>query len=139
MPPFTDKEFLMALYAEDHHESIWKIDARILGAKMNFTHFTSTRANLSPGGAVMVMDLCHDLLRRIAAMQLSPNNPTFDQLIPIYFGSDEEPFDQSECGVIMIQDKNRVEVTTPDYIFREDFTKIDLPPTRQTTRVSAGL
>ncbi|KAH0542892.1 hypothetical protein FGG08_002752 [Glutinoglossum americanum] len=66
MPTFTAKEFLAELYAKDHHQSIWKIDARILQAKMNFAHFTSTGANLPSGGAIV--DMCHDLLRRSAAM-----------------------------------------------------------------------
>ncbi|KAI9762592.1 MAG: hypothetical protein M1840_001218 [Geoglossum simile] len=129
MPTFTVEKFLMALYAEHHHQSISKIDSRILQAKMNFTHFTSTQANLPTGGAIT--DLCHDLLRRSAAMQLSPNNPAFDQLIPIYFGSDEGPFNPSECGVIVIQAKNRTNATTPSSIFREQFVQ---PPTRQSPR-----
>jgi hypothetical protein len=129
MPTFTVEKFLMALYAEDHHQSISKIDSRILQAKMNFTHFTSTQANLPTGGAIT--DLCHDLLRRSAAMQLSPNNPTFDQLIPIYFGNDEGPFNPSECGVIVIQAKNRANATTPSCIFREQFVR---PSMRQSPR-----
>ncbi|KAI9776147.1 MAG: hypothetical protein M1839_000563 [Geoglossum umbratile] len=64
-------------------------------------------------------------------MQLSPNNPAFDQLIPVYFGTDEETVDPAKCGVILIQNKNRVRATTPNHIFDEVFTR---PPTRQSSR-----
>ncbi|KAI9774504.1 MAG: hypothetical protein M1839_001692 [Geoglossum umbratile] len=129
MPTFTVEEFLRALYAEDHHKSISNIDKPIRQAKMNFTHFTSTRANLPTGSAII--NLCHDLLRRSAAMQLSPNNPAFDQLIPIYLGTDEETVDPKKCGVILIQNKNRVKATTPNHIFDEVFTQ---PQMRQSSR-----
>ncbi|KAI9783978.1 MAG: hypothetical protein M1839_002923 [Geoglossum umbratile] len=129
MPTFTVEEFLRALYAKDHHKSISNIDEPIRQAKMNFTHFTSTRANLPTGSAII--NLCHDLLRRSAAMQLSPNNPAFDQLIPIYFGTNEETVDPEKCGVILIQNKNRVKATTPNHIFDEVFTQ---PQMRQSSR-----
>jgi hypothetical protein len=49
MSTFTVMEFLMALYPEDPHKLILKIDTRIVLANMNFTQFASTRANLSLG------------------------------------------------------------------------------------------
>jgi len=122
MPTFTVEDFLMALYAPDHHNFIQMIDIRILQARMNFTHFASTNKDLLPGDPTSA--LCHDLLRRCAALQLSPNNPAFDQLIPIYFGHDGDPFDRSKCGAIVIQNKNKGAATTPDYVFGEEFDKI---------------
>src|SRR5467141_1271081 len=90
---------------------------------MNFTHFTSTNEDLLPGEPTI--SLCHDLLRRCAALQLSHDNPAFDQLIPIYFDNGKSPFDRSKCGAIVIQNKNKGAATTPDYIFGEEFIKID--------------
>ena len=123
IPTFTVKDFLLALYASNHHELVENIDDQILQAGMNFTHFTSTNEDLLPGEPTI--SLCHDLLRRCAALQLSQDNPAFDQLIPIYFGDGESPFDRSKCGAIVIQNKNKGAATTPDYIFDEEFDKID--------------
>jgi hypothetical protein len=67
-------------------------------------------------------ELCHDLLRRSAALQLDFNQPTYDKLIPIYFGRENGPFGESQWGVIMIQDKNKIAATSPDKVFKEDFT-----------------
>ncbi|KAI9779500.1 MAG: hypothetical protein M1839_007308 [Geoglossum umbratile] len=129
---FTVKDFLLALYAPDHHDFIQMIDVQILQARMNFTHFATTNENLLPGDPTL--DLCHDLLRRCAALQLSHNNPAFDQLIPIYFGKDEEEFDRSKCGAIVIQNKNKGAATTPDHIFGEEFAKIC--PSRQVGKAN---
>jgi len=124
IPTFTVKDFLLALYASNHHELIEKnIGDQILQAGMNFTHFTSTNEDLLPGEPTI--SLCHDLLRRCAGLQLSHDNPAFDQLIPIYFDNGESPFDRSKCGAIVIQNKNKGAATTPDYIFGEEFVKID--------------
>jgi hypothetical protein len=76
----TVKDFLLALYASNHHELMQNIDDQILQAKMNFTHFASTNEDLLPGDPTI--SLCHDLLRRCAALQLSHDNSAFDQLIP---------------------------------------------------------
>jgi hypothetical protein len=122
MPTFAVKDFLLALYAPDYHSFILMIEAQILEARMNFTHFALTSTNLLPGD--VTIGLCHDLLRRRAALQLNFNNPTFDQLIPIYFGREEDPFDRSKCGAIVIQNKNREAATSPDYLFGEKFDKI---------------
>jgi hypothetical protein len=117
---FTVEEFLMTLYVEEH-ESIAKIDERILRARMNFTHFVTTHKNLRPE---VLSNLFVDLLRRSAALQLGPVQPTYDILIPIYFGDESEPLDPSECGCIVAQVKNRDVGTTPSAIFQEDFTKV---------------
>jgi hypothetical protein len=122
MPTFTVEEFLVSLYVSEYHELIRRIPLEILKARMNFTHFTSTSDNLSLD---VVPELCHDLLRRSAALQLSFTQPTYDKLIPIYFGDVNEPFDDSQCGVILIQDKNNAVATTIRSVFGEDFTKID--------------
>lgn len=119
MKPFTVKDFLEALYDKSHHESIKAVDSQILEARMNFTHFVPTAENLYPE---VLPDLLHDLLRRSAALQLAPCQPTYDILLPIYFGEENEPLDPSKCGCVMIQVKNKGDATTPRAIFREKFT-----------------
>jgi hypothetical protein len=121
LPTFTVREFLMTLY-DEKHKSIANIDEKILRAKMNFTHFTTTDENLCPEA---LPDLFVDLLRRGAALQLAPAQPTYDILIPIYFGDENERLDPFECGCIVAQVKNRNVGTTPSTIFKEDFTKVE--------------
>jgi hypothetical protein len=135
VPTFAVKDFLIALYAKDHHESIATIAPQILEARMNFTHFVPAGENLSPG---VVLPLCHDLLRRNAAMQLAPAQPTYDKLLPIYFGDEGESFDLSKCGVILVQDKNKETATTPEQVFREDFTKISPKSGKRSRWGTAG-
>jgi len=120
-PTFTVKEFLMALYDENHHESILRIPSQVLNAEMNFTHFVPAGENLSPG---VIPRLSHDLLRRSAAMQLAFCQPTYDIMIPIYFGDSNKEFDESQCGAILIQVKNKNDATTLREIFRETFTNV---------------
>jgi hypothetical protein len=118
--PFTVQQFLMALYGENHRESVQLIPDKIREAWMNFNHFVPTDENLTPE---VIPGLLHDLLRRSAALQLAHNQPTYDKLIPIYFGNPDEPFEVSCCGVILVQDKNKDEATTPRAIFGETFTE----------------
>ena len=119
-PTFTVSDFLEALYAKDHHYSIQKIEG-VLQGRMNFTHFIPTKEKLT---AKVIPDLCHDLLRRSAAMQLELNQQTYDLLIPWYNGKETEKFQPSKCGVILAQIKNRMRATTVQHMFEENFTKI---------------
>ena len=121
MKSFTVKDFLEALYVKGYHKSINVVDPQILGARMNFTHFVPAYANLSPQD---LPDLLSDLLRRSAALQLAPNQPTYDMLLPIYFGGENEPLDPSKCGCVMIQVKNKNDPSTPRAIFKEEFTTV---------------
>lgn len=121
MPSFSVKEFLQALYAEGHHQAIQDIPVSILDGRLNFTHFTPAHENLTPN---IIPSLCHDLLRRCAALQLAPGQPTYDKLIPFYCGDEKKNFQDSKYGVIMVQDKNRAVATTPDHIFQENFDKV---------------
>jgi hypothetical protein len=138
---FTVREFLMALYGSN--KFFEKIDGTILQARMNFTHFASTHESLRPD---VISNLLVDLLRCSAALQLSPVQATYDILIPIYFGDESEPFDPSECGLIVVQVKNSDGGTTPKAIFREDFTKFedsdaiseDAPPKPKKLKTSKG-
>lgn len=114
----------MALYVDTNHKILQRIDRKILDAHLNFLHFTSTESNLSPD---QLSDTCHDLLRRSAALQLAPNQATYDQLIPFYCGDPEKPFDENNLGVILVQDINRVSPTTPSAIFGEEFETVSLP------------
>src|SRR4051812_32282971 len=97
MKSFTVRDFLVALYAGNHHESIKKIDEKILGARMNFSHFVPAHENLRPD---VLSDLLTDLLRRGAALQLAKHKTTYDILIPIYFGEENEMLEPSKCGII---------------------------------------
>ncbi|KIX08960.1 uncharacterized protein Z518_00038 [Rhinocladiella mackenziei CBS 650.93] len=121
-PTFTVSDFLLALYAKDHHDLIEKMPKRILEARMNFTHFLPTDSALTPE---VIPGLCRDLLRRSAAMQLSWCQETYDLLIPVYYGTEDEEFDPSNCGVIVVQVKNKKNATTVREIFREDFVNVD--------------
>src|SRR5207248_8689286 len=89
MKSFTVKELLGVLY-DKNNESIMKIDQKILEARMNFTHFVPAHEGLRPE---VLSDLFVDLLRRGAALQLAPCQPTYDILIAIYFGREDEPLD----------------------------------------------
>ena len=119
---FTVQQFLMALYGENHRESVLLIPPQIREAWMNFNHFVSTDEDLT---LEVVSGLLHDLLRRSAALQLAHNQPTYDKLIPIYFGNPDEPFQVSCCGAILIQDKNQKQATTPKTLFGDTFTKVN--------------
>jgi hypothetical protein len=126
--PFTVKEFLMALYSNEHHGSLQHILPEILQAKMNFNHFIPAGENLSFED---VPKLLRDLLRRNAGLQLVEGQPTYDILVPIYFGDPAEPFDISYCGVILIQTKNKNIATRPDDVFQEIFEKVSPKPKSQ--------
>jgi len=115
-PTFTVSDFLMALYAGDHHDSMRKIPERIHEARMNFTHFVPAHEPLTTEA---IPALCHDLLRRSAAMQLSWDQETYQLLIPVYYGTEDEPFNPSNCGVILVQVKNDQHATTPREIFKD--------------------
>ena len=128
---FTVQQFLMALYAEDHHSSVMLIPHQIREARMNFNHFVPTDKNLTPK---VIPGLLHDLLRRSAALQLAHDQPTYDKLIPIYFGDPDKPFEVSRCGVILVQDKNKDQATTPRKIFDEAFTEDN--PVHQSQPIS---
>ncbi|KIX01890.1 uncharacterized protein Z518_07829 [Rhinocladiella mackenziei CBS 650.93] len=118
---FTVSDFLMALYAGEYHDSIRKIPERICEARMNFTHFVPAYTQLPPE---VIPEICHDLLRRSGAMQLSWDQQIYDLLIPVYYGTEDEKFDPSNCGVIVVQVKNQNDATTPREIFEEDFINV---------------
>ncbi|KIX00093.1 uncharacterized protein Z518_10230 [Rhinocladiella mackenziei CBS 650.93] len=134
-PTFTVSDFLMALYARDHHDSIRKIPKRTREARMNFIHFVPAYTRLSPE---VIPAVCHDLLRRSAAMQLSWDQQIYDLLIPVYYGTEDEKFDPSNCGVIVVQVKNQNNATTPREIFREDFINVS-PETSNPVKLEARI
>jgi len=121
MPTFTVSDLLKALYADNHHTSIDALPKDIRGARMNFTHFVPGYETLTPE---IVPELCQDLLRRCAAMQLEFKQPTYDLFLPVYFGDVDREFEVSECGFVVVQVKNRKKATTLEDIFKENFTKI---------------
>ena len=87
---------------------------------MNFNHFVPTGKFLTPD---VLPELLHDLLRRSAGMQLAFGQPLYDIMIPIYFDDSAKAFDESECGVILIQVKNRVDATTPQDVLGGTFSE----------------
>ncbi|KKK21711.1 hypothetical protein ARAM_007644 [Aspergillus rambellii] len=117
-PSFTVSEFLNALYAEDHQERLGLIPNELRDARMNLNHFTAAGENLKQEHFPR---LWHELLRRNAGIQLAHNQPTYDIMIPVYFGSETGPFNPSDCGVILIQVKNKKKATTPGDMFGESF------------------
>ncbi|KAN0072488.1 hypothetical protein V8E54_009417 [Elaphomyces granulatus] len=64
--------------------------------------------------------LCYSLLRRSAALQLAPQQRTYDQLLPFYCGDPKEPFDVSKVGAILIQVKVQKRDVFPRYHRRRD-------------------
>ena len=98
---------------------------------MNFTHFVPTSEHLSSG---LFPNLCYDLLRQSAALQLCENQVTYDQLIPIYFGNEQGTFEPSQCGVILIQNKNRKSATTIASKFNELFVTPSLETKKPSKR-----
>ena len=120
-PTFTVSDFLTTLYGEDHLKPIQMIPERILMATMNFTHFVPAHELLT---VEVIPALCHDLLRRSAAMQLAWKEEAYDQLIPVYYGEENKEFEPSKCGVILVQVKNRKNATTLEDIFRETFINV---------------
>jgi hypothetical protein len=121
MPTFTVSDLLKGLYADDYHTSIDQLPGDILEARMNFTHFVPAYENLGPK---IVPELCQDLLRRCAAMQLAFSQPTYDLFLPVYFGKVEDEFKVSECGFVVVQVRNKKRATTLEDIFKENFEKI---------------
>jgi hypothetical protein len=122
---FTVQQFLMALYDEKHHKSVLLLPPGIREARMNFNHFVPAGEDLRPE---VIPELLHDLLRRRAGIQLAAYaQPTYDIMIPIYFGDPAEPFKVSCCGTLQVQVKNQNQATTPRSIFRETFTEASQP------------
>jgi hypothetical protein len=116
--------FLMGLYTDSDREAIEKIDPLIFHARMNFSHFVPAGKNLRPE---IIPTLCRDLMRRQAAMQLAPDQPTYDLMFPCQIG--DGVFKQSRCVIVVAQIiKNKIHATTPDSVFEEDFTKIGFKP-----------
>ena len=57
-------------------------------------------------------------------MQLAYAQSIYDIMIPIYFGNSRSQFNQSNCGVILIQVKNGNDAITVKEIFKETFMKV---------------
>jgi hypothetical protein len=70
---------------------------------MNFTYFVSTDSELDADTNRAVL---HRLLFSQAALQLTPNRPVWDILIPIDLGDLKEPFDDTKVTAMVIQVKN---------------------------------
>lgn len=115
-PYITIREFLQALYGDSHHADLGKIDDKVLGAYINFTHFTSAGEDVKSDD---VPALCRDLLRRQAAMQLDPSQPTYDIFIPAQIDTDE--FDTGKIVSVVVQVKNKAKPVSPQHILERKF------------------
>lgn len=117
-PTFTVKVFLQSLFASTHHGVLDCIDKEILNAHLNFMMFTQTEEHLTKGS---FNALCYSLLRRAAALQLAPHQPTYDHLIPFYCGDPAEAYDPAKAGAILVQVKNKAKASTPADVLGEPF------------------
>jgi hypothetical protein len=123
IPTFTVRQFLVSLYGTDHKDRISLIPAALLNSVMNFTHFVCAKYGLP---ADEIPRMCHDLLRRTAALQLADNQADIDLLIPIYTGDPHQPSDEAKCHWIGVQTKNQEAATTIINFLCEDI--YDLKP-----------
>lgn len=142
---FTVHDFLGALFARSHHEILRQIDSNILNSHMNFLGFTSTQRCLRETDSKSFKHLCYSLLRRSMALQLAPQEETFDQLIPFYCGSlDEKPFDVDKVGAILVQIKCRKQedtfknITDYDPASKRLFLLVDLGSDKNSVDVSVS-
>ena len=132
MPIFTVSEFLKLLYGKNNNKEIQRIANEIFQTKINFTYFVPTSEQLSFN---LFPTLCHDLLCQSAALQLCENQVTHNQLISIYFGNKQRIFELLQCGVILIQNKNRKSATTIASMFNEPFVTPSLDTKKPLKRV----
>ena len=71
----------------------------------NFNHITQTTESLQPETSAQLMS---SLIRRHAALQLAPNQPHWDLLIPMYHAQVvSDPYSPENASPILIQVKNR--------------------------------
>ena len=122
IPAFTVDSFLKKLFSHDYHGALAQIDSDILQGRMNFLYFAQTQEFIT---AESLRYLCYVLLRRSAALQLAPNQKTYDQLLPFYCGDPRGPFDIAKVGAIFVQVKYRNETSSPSSILRETFFAVD--------------
>jgi hypothetical protein len=122
IPTLTVKQFLISLYGTEHEALISFLPGALLNSVMNFTHFVSTDKLLPPDE---IARMCHDLLRRTAALQLASNQANIDLLIPIYIGDPQQHSVEAKCHWIGIQPKNRDEATTIVNFLREDIDVLE--------------
>ncbi|KAL3711853.1 hypothetical protein TMatcc_000546 [Talaromyces marneffei ATCC 18224] len=115
---FKVRDFLHELYATEYHQIIDEIEEGILDAHMNFLSFSSTAEYLTGRS---FQNLCYTLLRRSSALQLAPQQRTYDQLLPFYVGNPDEPFDTKKVGAILVQVKNRMTSSSIDLILKQCF------------------
>jgi hypothetical protein len=97
-------ELLLDTPAGTSRRKTMTIKTDFADARMNFTHWVSTKTPLKPDG---LQSLLHTLVHAQAAMQLSPNQVTWDLLIPIYLGKRSEPLNPKKLTAMLIQVKNQ--------------------------------
>src|SRR2546429_2610768 len=102
---------------------------------MNFTHFAPASENLF---VKVIPELSHNLLRRNAALQLAHGQPTFDIIIPIYFGN-SKAIQSVAMRSYPNTVKNKEVATTVNEIFKETFTKVSPRPSSKLTTIAADV
>lgn len=70
------------------------------------------------------------------ALQLAPQQKTYDQLLPFYCGDLQGPFDIAKVGTILVQIKYRQQTTSPTNVLNEDFFSPNATPKSRPHRRS---
>lgn len=97
-PTFSVRAFLGSLFAAPRHPALECIDDEIRDARLNFLMFTKMTKHLTKKSFDA---LCHSLLRRAAALQLVPQQPTYDPFIPFHCGDPNKAYDRAKAGAIL--------------------------------------
>lgn len=91
--------------AKTNQQPFFTFQDAFRGSLMNFTHFVQTNDALVADPTKM-KELLHSLMYSQKALQLHPNQRTWDLLLPIYSGDPSERFDRNMVSAIVVQVKN---------------------------------
>lgn len=105
--PIKVTAFLDHLFTKEIYNAIYNSqpEAFKIHGWINFTHFTQTDQKICPCD---MQELLHNLIYSQCALQLSPVQPVWDLLVPVYYGEIDKPFDIRKLSAIFFQVKNRV-------------------------------
>ena len=97
--------FLKARYAQAYHKPIKKIEGEILQAKDELYSLCAYCGKSLPRLYHFYVTSFYAAARLSGWLQT--NQPTYDHLIPLYLGKDNEELDVSNVGIIPVRIKNR--------------------------------
>lgn len=89
---------------------------------MNFLSFSPTKK--SQTSCKTVQPLFYLLFCRSSALQLAPLQRKFDQILPLYIGKADKPFNPVKTGAIIFQVTNRERPSSVDAITGEPFFSV---------------